>query len=123
MKLTRYDTRGILWVLLLSACALPGAPSPVYPYDATKHIEWRIAQEKLSRPPWEVDAFSVERWQVEWKESPGSFYCGEILTDGCYWKGVITWNVQISTVIRHEAGHAILHKLKDPRWEAYEHDD
>ena len=100
---------------------MPGSPSPTESLDAIKHVEWQIAQEKLSKLPWSVEAYKVERWDVKWRESDGPFYCGNVWANGCHIEGTIVWNIQTPTVIRHEAGHAILYKLKDPRYKEYEH--
>jgi len=52
---------------------------------------------------------------------PGSFYCNGVQANGCYGAGLIKWNVKTPQVIRHEAGHAILHKLREKYWYCYEH--
>ncbi len=72
-------------------------------------------------------AFDVMPDEFRWVEMPGAFKCGNALANGCFSHGgfgtaTISWNTQTITVIRHEAQHAILWKLKHPDAKCVEHD-
>jgi hypothetical protein len=112
-----------LLILALTSCTMPGSPDPGY--DELKAKEWQIAQDKLTQPPWnESRAYDVSPWHVNWREHEGTFDCGGVEANGCYKTqggGTVIWNTLTPTVIRHEAGHAILHKLGRKDWKCYEH--
>jgi hypothetical protein len=58
----------------------------------------------------------------KWVEVDGMFMCNGAKMDGCFsTSGTITYNIQAPRIIRHEAGHAILYKLRDKRWKCFEH--
>lgn len=89
------------------------------PYDS----EWAIAQRRLICLGYHADR--VPPTSVGWESRDGSFFCGDIEANGCYIpeKRLIIWNTQTPNVIRHEAGHAILHRLLGSNldWHCYEH--
>jgi hypothetical protein len=114
--------RKLLILLALQACQTATAPTVV---DPTIHAEWIIAQSRLTC----LGTHNVEKVtpeQFSWEEIPGQFDCGfQSYKNGCYSPTLrlIQWNTQTPTVIRHEAGHAILHALGNPWWRCYEHGD
>lgn len=117
----------VLWsvstlALVTLSCSGPGSPDSLV---SLQHIrdEWRLAQEKLSAPEWVGDrAWEVGLQTVSFREKRGRFYCEGTYCNGCYYSsGTILYNGYVPEVIRHEAGHAILHRLGDRRWRCYEH--
>ena len=114
--------RWIPILLLTSAChqcAPAGnkftSPSPII------EAEWAIGQLETVAVIGDK-AYEIWPHHFHWQEEPGPFMCGKILANGCYSSSkLIRWNIQTPTVIRHEAGHAILHKA-GVRWREWQHD-
>ena len=108
---------------ILSGC-VDGSTSPSEIPDIVR-AEWAIGQE-LSREFVGDDAFSVHPEQFKWQSMPGPFDCSGVPANGCYSHGFgrsskIRWNSLTPTVIRHEAGHAILDKLNHPCARDFQH--
>ena len=85
-------------------------------------VVWREGQERVERVAG-TDAYSVHPEQFEFVEKANPFYCDKVYAVGCYHSGQrsITYWSQQPKVIRHEAGHAILHVLGSDNWRCYEH--
>lgn len=93
--------------------------------DPAVFPEWEIAQQILSSPPWSLPrSLDVRPDQFKWGAKETAFLCDGRESIGCYSPRfrLIQWNIQTPTVIRHEAGHAILHHLDDARYSCYEHE-
>lgn len=110
----------------LVRCGLSSHPTK-FEITPEIRIEWGIAQLRLATVGLE-DAYDVHPGMFRWREHPGPFKCGIYLANGCYTignsaipSGLIRFNAETPTVVRHEAGHAILHKLGED-WRCYEHD-
>lgn len=107
-------------VAIMASCNICG-PSSVEPWVQE---EWTIAQSKLATQYSLPEANEVSPELVRWEPRPGPFYCGSKLSNGCFstrWGPKVQYNVQTPSVVRHEAGHAILWILNDARWRCYEH--
>ena len=113
-----------IFVLILGMCGC--AFRPIAPSEVTNHMttEWRIAQDNLVSIAGQA-AYTVSITQFEVKVTDGIFSCGGAPANGCFSsvRKRITWNTHTPTVIRHEAGHAILWRLGYACWRTYEHID
>lgn len=90
--------------------------------DARIGAEFRIAQVKVATEYDRPAAWSVDVMSFVWRPVDGSFMCNGVSANGCYsTRGTIEYNLHMPEVIRHESGHAILHRLHDSRWKCYEH--
>lgn len=114
--------RFILATLCLTSCALP----PTSPKDIPDWIrdEWAIGQERVALAMGDIPAIYdilLEMFYLE--EMPGVFKCNGVWANGCYSSGKhrIRYNKDTPSVIRHEAGHAILHRLQMVCWHNFEH--
>lgn len=110
-----------LILLMLPSCVFNrlGPNEPVEPWMRT---EWNLAQVNLGRLG-VVGADRIHPEEFRWQAMQGPFTCGKTkLANGCYSPKShrIQYNVQTPRVVRHEAGHAILHRL-DLEWRCYEH--
>lgn len=121
-------------LVLLSACVTSRPP-----HDLTssfvgvpqKPDEWQAAQSDIASldPPADGDPYAVSSRQFVIDTETAPFYCGEygihavLLVYGCFRAepvdggslGVIRY-VPGREALRHEARHAILFALGDPRW-------
>jgi hypothetical protein len=114
---------GIL--VVFAACAGgPTGPNVVTDEEAIIKAEWKIAQAKIKKDFGLTKADLILPNLFTFKAIDGPFKCANVEdANGCYHgsHGLIEWNRQTPTVIRHEAGHAILHYLDHPEWRCYEH--
>ncbi len=107
---------------VVTACDLP---SPTGPTTNTVPPEvfvwWGKAQSKLARLG--IDGSNIGPERFTWRQSSGPVRCNGTMTGGCYEPDskTITYQISESYVICHEAGHAILHELKDSRRSCWEH--
>ncbi len=114
------------WLLLgmLVGCGVLPGHSILPEWDGVIRAEWHIAQHILTDIVGDK-AFTVFPDHFRWQEETEMFACGKDYpaVHGCYAyeQKLITWNINAPTVIRHEAQHAILHKLKDSRWRTFPH--
>jgi hypothetical protein len=85
--------------------------------------EWSVTQEQLSAPEWVGSrAWSVQPESTKFTSHPGPFMCNGTMANGCFsTKEGIEYNERKRQVVRHEAGHAILYRLGDPRWRCVGH--
>jgi len=93
---------------------------------------WHQAQDELSQlkpPPWNAkrgrpgDPFNVRIEEFTFEASSLAFSCaGYLETAGCFNppRHIQYW-ASYPEVIKHEAKHAILYRLGDPRWKCIEH--
>jgi hypothetical protein len=96
-------------------CATSTSPSGLPPaYEAVIRSEWAIAQRMLAEAGVDRTELAVPEL-CTWIPHDGGF------GDGGYTNGLFTpnsftikWNIHTPTVLRHEAGHAILHFLDHP---------
>lgn len=105
------------------SCTLPTGPSEISE-TGVEQTEWDIAISALADrdvPMWKLA--TLDWTEFRYKQHDGMFYCGDILTAGCYdyTLGLIEWTVTESYVLRHEMGHAILHRLGYKCWRDYQH--
>jgi len=107
--------------LILLACDTATKPTPLPDFIVS---EWGTAQMKLINEGWDTE-FNVRRILPEMFSifpRMGQFYCGDVLANGCFDPpSTIIYNFDTPQVIRHEALHAILYKLKHPGWVCPEH--
>jgi hypothetical protein len=99
--------------------------SPTGPSDYTIYeTEWAIAVADLQArgvPKERLDRLSWSSFT--YRPTKGLFYCGDILTGGCYYStGTIKWCECTPTALRHEMGHGILHRLGYRCWTDYQHE-
>ncbi len=123
MKLKRY----VSLVLTLGVCGCsPTAPTNLLPAGWEQHIveEWNLAQTALECLGY-LRARSITPEMFEWKVHPSTIRCGSYpAVNACFSPGenLIHFNAQIPTGVRHEAGHAILLKLRvGSKWKCFEH--
>jgi hypothetical protein len=113
-------------IIIFAACAGgPTGPDEVaLNEEAIIEAEWAIAQAKIKKDYCLEKVDLIKSYLFTFKAIDGPFKCGDKEDrNGCYHPnhGLIEWNRQTPTVIRHEAGHAILHYLDHPDWRCYEH--
>jgi hypothetical protein len=100
----------------------PASPGP-HPIDPNIPREFRLAQTTVATEYDQPCAREVEWHQFVWVPVDGAFQCGGEEANGCFTPPrTIRYNFHTPTVLRHEAGHAILYRIGDPRWQCYEHD-
>lgn len=113
-------------LLLLATAGLAGCGLPTGPGEIPEWIrgEWVIAQGKVATVYGRPEGRGIPPEQVRWEAIEGTLECGGVKANGCYDPGrrEIRYNSLTPEVVRHEAGHAILHILGDPRWRGYEHE-
>lgn len=114
----------ILFALLIHCTLLDSPPTGIsMPVSDWIRLEWNIAQSIIATD-WELDsAFGVHPDRFKFEEMPGPFKCGDMdLAAGCYKSSskTIQYDVNSPNVVRHEAGHAILHALGG-NWKCYQH--
>jgi len=114
----------VLTLLAVRTC------SSVSPSDIDPIIlqQWREAQIELQRlnPPVRGNVGAVEPYGFRFEEWADTFSCGEVVNAaGCFTApALIRYASQYkNTVIKHEAKHAILYTLHDPRWRCIEHEE
>jgi hypothetical protein len=115
---------------ILAACGGRLHSAPQDSIETKLPIEWREAQLDLARldPLPEGDPHEITPFRFVIQAEAEPFYCGEsgihavLLVYGCFRVapeeerlGVIRY-VPHEGVLRHEARHAILYALGDPRW-------
>ena len=113
----------LLLLLLLSGCdSLPLIPTVLPDWKDLIDSEWLIAQVNVF-PLVGLEAYTIHPRDFRWQQEDALFDCGGILTNGCFWasRELIAWNTNVPTVIRQEAEHAILWKLKHDEWIAFPH--
>ena len=64
------------------------------------------------------DPFTVRADEFRWEKMAGRFTCGDVAgVQGCFTEpNRVRYTAGALDVIGHEAGHAILFRLGDPRW-------
>lgn len=107
--------------LVFLSCVTPLSPKPDW-----VETEWTIAQCKVAHlvPPSTGDPYKVKLTGLELRPEPELFACGnQGLSYGCFYRngGIIRYVESIPQVLRHEFGHYILMRLKDPREFEFEH--
>lgn len=115
-------TVSLAFVALLLACNSVITPTaPPLPGELVAH-EFHLAQEKVANEYNRLGAWTLSPDDFKWHPHDGPFRCGDVKpADGCYSTGshLIEYNIHTSWVIRHEAGHGILHLLGDDRWRCF----
>jgi hypothetical protein len=116
----------LMLILALTSCGpLPTASN--FGDDAeTYEYWWNEAIELLAKKEVPRGAMGRLSWtRFAYRKHEGLFYCGNVLTAGCYSpsSGVIQWTVTEAYVLRHEYGHAILHKLDYRCWRDFQEED
>jgi len=120
---------GLLVTAVFVLFSLPGCSAgPAGPTEIPEwiRVEWAIGECRVAalNPPPKRNPQANLLDGYRFIEEPGVFRCGnQPEANGCHSYGsrTIRYNVQTPTVIRHEAGHAILHALSDPRASEFEH--
>jgi hypothetical protein len=117
----------MLQIAMISLLRCDTHTGPTKPLEDFIIREWGIAQMKLIEEGW-ADEFQITRVlpeQFDFRPRAGTFPCGDAYeANGCFSPpNNIIYNLDTPTVIRHEAGHAILYKLGDDRWKCYEHSE
>lgn len=101
---------------LLMGCSVNTDPTALPPVVAQ---EWAIGQ-AAAVPYVGDDAYTVWPSMFNWAEVNGPLPSSTdtVIVNGEFdpLRRLITWNTRTPTVIRHEAGHAILWKLGHPDW-------
>jgi hypothetical protein len=114
--------RVITLLLITASCRTHLGPK--IDLDPVIISEWGAAQVILIEQNWQ-DYFQIDRVKPQmfnFTEHAEPFHCNGQLANGCFsppWD--ITYNKQTPQVIRHEAGHAILYRVRDYRWRCFEH--
>lgn len=116
------------YVMLLPVVAtLLGCISPLTPtgdLPAWVHDEWAVGQESVEAliGP---EAHTIHPEMFQWEAVDGVFDCGGKRANGCFSpsRRLVRYNTETPSVVRHEAGHAILWKLGRECWRDYEHID
>lgn len=121
--------RGLLagWLIL----AMAGCEASLTrPSEVPEWIlaEWHIAQDRLSSLTGDARVYDISPEQFRFREKEATFDCGGQLAVGCFTHGfgrapTISYWTEKPTVIRHEAGHAILWKLGYECFPRYEHEE
>lgn len=124
---------GMIWmvavagcsVLSLVACGKSGPTAARAPdLPAAIYSAWAEGQRDVE-PYVGARAYAFAPEDFDWTERRGLFSCGDELDRaGCFWpnpqgRSRIEWSADHPGVVRHEAGHAILYALGDPRWSCY----
>lgn len=118
----------VLCTAYLLGCVanLLSSPDEITPEMA---YHWEVGSRWLIEEPWNVDSravFNVKPEHFRWKVlDVESFDCGGVEAVGCYDAdtATITWVRSVPEVIAHEAGHAILERLGDRRWDCFQHEE
>jgi len=122
--------RILIALTALSSCSIVTSPDQVpTSWEDTVKEQWAITVADLLLRGVPQSKLDTIQWHhFSWKEHPGPFNCNDnnIPDNGCYRHGLgkhgsIEWNAQTPSVLHHEIGHAILHKLGYSCWKEYQH--
>ena len=104
----------LVCVLLGAVSCSPTSPSELpIAYEEVIRSEWTIAQ-KLLFDVGVTRSDLVKPNQCTWIPHDGPLPYNGGYANGLFRPYTIRWNVRTPTVLRHEAGHAILHFLDHP---------
>lgn len=118
----RYLRRALLTGLafVLLGCDIATSPDPWTSLDVeTIEYYWAVGIKQLE----ECGVKTELKWDdFVWKETNSVIDCAGTLTGGCYRDGLIEYWVDQPDAIRHEAGHAVLHRMGYEDWRLWQHD-